>query len=402
MKMIVMLIMLWELQVLDAMVTEEAVEREILDAIVMKAATAQPEGNQDATSTQVNGIFGNTVTMKLVYCSSIVGMGIFVIALYWRRSTAVIIRIMCYLFALCFIKISVRHLFEEYKFEFPTFLTALHFLTSGLLCCVLLMCAPTFSANRRHAVPSWSCMLCKILPMSLVFASSIAAGNAALVYASTSFVEMMSSSTPVCTVVVALVFNQPFHKRLMLPVLLVCAGLALCVSGAIQFSLMGLVFSLLATLLRSVKAVLQQVLMTGEKAAFEPVELLAWLTIPSVLVMLSWSLVTEGSAPYARISEACSESGSYHLLLSIGLTCINACILNVFATFIVKDLGAVGAQLTGQLKGVLTVLGGMAILHETVYVQQAAGYILVSLGILWYTNMDAGLKAQEKESHAAS
>merc|ERR1719161_261305 len=100
-----------------------------------------------------------------------------------------------------------------------------------------------------------------ILPMSMVFAFSIAAGNAALVYASTSFVEMMSSCTPVCTVVVAIIFKQSFHKRLTLPVLVVCIGLALCVSGALQFSMMGLLFSLLATLLRSVKAVLQQILM---------------------------------------------------------------------------------------------------------------------------------------------
>jgi drug/metabolite transporter (DMT)-like permease len=236
-------------------------------------------------------------------------------------------------------------------------------------------------------------MFSKILPISLAIACSVATGNMALVHASTSFVEMISSCTPVCTVIVAIVFDQPFRKQLMWPVLLVSGGLCLCASGAVKFSRMGFVFSLLATLLRSVKAVLQQILMVGEKAKFGPLELLAWISVPSVVVMLSWSLATEGLQPYRMLAEA----PSHHLVLSIGLTCANACILNVMATFVVKDLGAVGAQLTGQLKGVLTVLGGVAILHETVYFQQAVGYGFVLLGVFWYTNMEASLKAQENQ-----
>lgn len=235
-------------------------------------------------------------------------------------------------------------------------------------------------------------MACKVCPLALVFAGSIGAGNAALVYASTSFVEMMSSCTPVCTVAVAILFDQPFQKRLLWPVLVVCAGLAVCAAGVMQFSLTGCVLSLLATFLRATKAVIQQILMRGGKS-MEPVQLLAWISLPSVVVMLTWSMVSdEGWGPYKMLA-----TGTTPMFLSIGFTCINACILNVMAAFVVKDLGAVGAQLTGQLKGVLTVLGGIAVLNETVYPQQAIGYGIVLLGIFWYTSMESGLRAQEKQ-----
>jgi len=365
-------------------------ELQSVDAMMGLASAAAAASFEDKDGVSAISVSQKDVTMKLIYVGSIVSMGILVIGLYRRRPTAVIIRIMLYLLALSTIKMSVRILFVEHHFDFPKFLTGLHFFTSGLFCCIILMCT-SLAVDKRDTIPSWRCMIGMILPISVAFACSIAAGNAALVYASTSFVEMISTSTPVCTVIVAILFDQPFRKQLVLPVLVVCGGLALCVTGQMKFSTMGCIFSLLATLLRSVKAVLQQILMVGENSKFGPFELLAWISVPSVVLMLSWSMATEGLEPYSMLA----KPSSYHLILSISLTCVNACILNVMGTFVVKDLGAVGAQLTGQLKGVLTVLGGMAMLHETVYPQQAIGYGLVLLGVFWYTNMEASLKAQD-------
>jgi drug/metabolite transporter (DMT)-like permease len=159
-----------------------------------------------------------------------------------------------------------------------------------------------------------------------------------------------------------------------------------------QFSMLGCIFTLLATFLRAVKAVIQQILMGQKDSKYEPVELLAWISLPSVVLMLAWSAAMEGVEPYVMLANA-----SAPLVGSIGISCGIACILNVMATFVVKDLGAVGAQLTGQLKGVITVLGGMAVLNEAVYPQQAVGYAFVLLGVFWYTRTEAALKAREKE-----
>lgn len=364
-----------------------------LRAAVPPRLPAAPEEDKDALLSTATTIGTDDTTTKLIYIASIFVIGMLVIGLYWKRPAAVIVRIMMYLLSLSTIKMSVRSLFEVYNFDFPKLLTTLHFLTSGLFCCAVLMCTSSPSAAKRGAMPSWGCMCGMILPISMAFACSIAAGNAALVHSSTSFVEMISSSTPACTVVVAIVFQQPFRKQLVWPVLVVCGGLALCASGAMHFSMMGFLFSLCATLLRSVKSVLQQILMVGQDARFEPLELLAWISVPSVTVMLAWSLATEGTLPYSMLA----GPGSLNLIICIGLTCVNASILNVMGIFVVKDLGAVGAQLAGQLKGVLTVLGGMAVLHERVYPQQAVGYGFVLLGVFWYTNMESSLKAQEKQ-----
>jgi drug/metabolite transporter (DMT)-like permease len=332
----------------------------------------------------------NEHAMWFIYLASIAAMGLVVTTLYWKKSAAVIFRIIIYLLCLCVVKMSVRYVFEEYHFNFPKFLTALHFLASGVICCLVLLCTSSLSSKRASV--TWREMLFKMTPLSVVFTCSIGFGNAALMHSSTSFVEMMSSCTPVCTVIVAILFRQPFNKKLLWPVLVVCVGLAVCASGAMQFSMLGCIFTLLATFLRAVKAVIQQILMGQKDSKYEPVELLAWISLPSVVLMLAWSAAMEGVEPYVMLANA-----SAPLVGSIGISCGIACILNVMATFVVKDLGAVGAQLTGQLKGVITVLGGMAVLNEAVYPQQAVGYAFVLLGVFWYTRTEAALKAQEKE-----
>lgn len=379
----IVLIMVWGFRIVDAGMRRAAIESH--DSSLMQATTLEAVKSDSLMSASRSTIN----TLQVAYAVSVAALALIVISMYWKHGAGVIIRVLLYLASLSTVKMSVRRLFKVYLFDFPQFLTGLHLLLSGLFCCMMLMMQ---SADKRSPTPSWRCMFVMILPISLAFGCSIAAGNAALVDASTSFVEMVSSSTPVCTVSIAVLFNQPFHQKLMWPVVLTSIGLVLCASGAVEFSMLGFVFSMLATLLRSLKAVLQQILMVGQNAQLQPLELLAWVSVPSVVFMLGWSLATEGLQPYYMLAE-----GSYGLMISIGLTCVNAVILNVMATFVVKDLGAVGAQLCGQLKGLLTVLGGMAVLEETVLPQQAAGYGLVLLGVFWYTQIESQFKAKGKE-----
>eukprot|EP00746_Dinoflagellata_sp_MGD_P000301 gnl/MRDRNA2_/MRDRNA2_100535_c0_seq1.p1 gnl/MRDRNA2_/MRDRNA2_100535_c0~~gnl/MRDRNA2_/MRDRNA2_100535_c0_seq1.p1 ORF type:complete len:403 (+),score=52.77 gnl/MRDRNA2_/MRDRNA2_100535_c0_seq1:100-1308(+) len=384
-SLMVVLIMLGALRPIDAVVAEAAVQM-ITEAVSID----NPANFSENTATFPADNAVNPITMKLIYCASIATMAMVVMAMYWKRGAPVITRIIIYLTSLCIVKMSVRCVFVDYFFNFPKFLTALHFLVSGIFCCIMLLSMPSLSSKGTTTM-SWRHML-RMTPLAGVFASSIACGNAALMYSSTSFVEMMSSCTPVCTVVVALLFHQPFDKRLLWPVLVVCGGLATCAAGAMKYSMLGCTFSLLATFLRALKAVLQQILMGRTSSSYQPVELLGWISLPSVVLMLAWSAATEGWGPYEMLANA-----SCPLLMSIGISCGIACVLNVMATFVVKDLGAVGAQLTGQLKGVITVLGGMAVLHEMVSPQQALGYGFVLLGVFWYTKTETWLKSQEKE-----
>merc|ERR1719172_210819 len=95
-----------------------------------------------------------------------------------------------------------------------------------------------------------------------------------------------------------------------------------------------------------------------------------------VVLMAVWGYFTEGVEPFTKLSLETS--------MAIGVTCVNACILNVANNMVIRDLGAVGAMLAGQLKGILLLMGAVVLLGESVQVQQIAGFALIAGGVYFY------------------
>jgi len=76
-------------------------------------------------------------------------------------------------------------------------------------------------------------------------------------------------------------------------------------------------------------------------------------------------------------------------MVALGVSCVNATILNVAQLFVTKDLGAVGSQLAAQTKMVLVVLGGMVLFQEAVTRTELFGFVLVLLGVFWFSRVEA-------------
>lgn len=195
------------------------------------------------------------------------------------------------------------------------------------------------------------------------------------------------------TVAVLLVFGVKFDMQLLLPVLVVVFGCVLTVKGAAGFSAIGFALVGFGNLTRAVKGAGQQVLMTGEaKERFDPFTLLAWMCLAAAVVMLIFSFVTEGSAPYHKLQQEREEEGSSGTLIAIGISAVNAVVLNLTSLYVVRELGAVGIILVGQTKAVLTVIGGVVLFGEVVSKMQCVGFAVVLLGTIVYSNMERTLK----------
>lgn len=152
---------------------------------------------------------------------------------------------------------------------------------------------------------------------------------------------------------------------------------------------------------RGAQATLQQKLMTGEsKDKFDPCTLLMWVSVPSIVVMLGGSLASEGLAPYRQMA-AMDGAALKSLWVAIGLSCVNAVILNLAQLFVTKDLGAVGGQLVSQAKTVLTVLGSMALFGESVTKLELVGFVEVLFGVYAFSAMETRLKEEKAQLAAA-
>lgn len=335
-------------------------------------------------------------SVEVAYACAFTAMILVASFVYAYRGVVVVARIVGYISSLATMTISIRFLYTKHAFTFPTFVTCIHLACSAMLCCAI-MAYRYYSQGRVAAVPRLSQFLCMILPIAMSFVLSIGASNVALLHSNAAFVEMVSSSTPVFVVLGAVLWGRGFHARLLPPVLVVCLGLALCAAGELRFSVAGFMLAFLASILRASKATLQAALLDPaakddqDYVVLDPVELLAWMSLPSIAIMAVWSCITEGSKPLERLREA---DGRLPLVVALGLSCTIACSLNLLGLVVLQDLGPVGAQIAGQLKAVLTVLGGMALLKEIVGPLQPLGFAAVLAGVLWYGRQDAALQAE--------
>merc|ERR1719161_1899380 len=87
--------------------------------------------------------------------------------------------------------------------------------------------------------------------------------------------------------------------------------------------------------------------------------------------------------------------------IAVGVTCINAMVLNVANNYVIRDLGAIGCLLAGQLKGILLLMGAAVLLGEVIQRQQIAGYFLIASGVYFYNSMDKRIKDENKKDLAA-
>jgi solute carrier family 35 protein C2 len=301
-----------------------------------------------------------------------------------------------YLAALSTMMLTVKWVFATYSFHFPKFLTALHFLCGAIVSATLLV-------RRKHQegipfpMPSWRRFWTLIFPISLAMVASIGSNNMALVHASVAFAEIIASTN--CLVVVAMVvlFGMPFYLQLLFPVAIVAVGAVVSISGEINFSLLGFLLCVSAVVFRALKSTLQQKLMTDDtEAKLNPLELLFWVCGPSLAVMLTLSLVSEGVEPYRQILT--TERGTlWGMLFAIFVSCVNATVLNLAQLFVTKDLGAVGAQLASQSKSVLTVMGSMVLFGDPVTMREISGFAMVLTGVYIYTRMEQSLKEGAKK-----
>lgn len=335
-----------------------------------------------------SGMSGKAVEVPLSTYPLVSGLVVVVVViLYGSRGPSVVCSVLCYLFALSTMKLSVKWVFVHNQFQFAKLVSATHFLMGGLACFGLLINRKWWS-GINFPVPTYGEFLFVILPISLAVVVSIGAGNMSLVFCSASFTEVIGSTGCLITVGIVMVLGMPFQKSLVWPTMLVAIGCMLSTAGEINFSALGMLLCFVSNVFRSAKVALQQILMTGQsKDRFDPCVLFFWISLPSTLVMMLASLTTEGLEPFRHVAKMDATSVK-RLLLAMGVSCANATALNLAQLFVTKELGAVGSQLVAQSKSLLTVLGGMVLFGEVVTYLEAVGFVQVLLGVFIFSNME--------------
>jgi len=323
-------------------------------------------------------------TAQLAYGGSIMAMFVVVVVMYWYRGVFTILRVLVYLGALSTMTLTIKSILANYGYNYPKIISFSHFAACGVACFGI-MAFRHIKHGAPFPVPTLKEQITGIFPVAVGFALGIGFNNMALSYAGAGFVEMVGSSTLLCVVVLTLLMGKPFNAMLGWPLLVVGIGVCMCATGELKFSTLGIFFAFGANFMRALKGVLQQHLLCAAedstRTKLDPHELLAWMSLPSMAIMLGWSLVADGAAPFVDLVNNDNLLG---LLFAMLISCSNAVILNLSNLFLTKDLGALGVNVTGQLKGILIILGSVAIMGERISMVQLLGYITIVVGAAGY------------------
>lgn len=260
-----------------------------------------------------------------------------------RNAYSVILTVMTFAVSISLLNIT-KWIYVTYNYRFPLFLTATHMVGSYIFA---FFAIHIFKLCPDRRILSLKEQIYTVAPFSLMGAASIACGNMALVHLYPSFHEMLQNSTPIWTVLAAVILQRKQYNWMtwvsMIPV---CAGGALCAYGEQStFLYIGLVFSIMACVFRSVRAIVQGELLQGQEK-IDSITLLYYAAPFNLALFLGGSFYLEGLEPWVNWVEYLEPRGKMWVFLGAGA----AAMYNLLAYLMVGHMGAVATMVVNNLK----------------------------------------------------
>jgi drug/metabolite transporter (DMT)-like permease len=125
------------------------------------------------------------------------------------------------------------------------------------------------------------------VPIGACYAGTLWVGNAAYLYLSVSFIQMLKALMPVAVFTVGCLFGtNKFNWPTFLNMILVTIGVAIASYGEINFNLVGVMFQMTSILTESVRLVLVQILLQSRGLKLNPITTLYYVAPCCFLFLL--------------------------------------------------------------------------------------------------------------------
>jgi len=313
-----------------------------------------------------------------------------------------------------------KHVLEA-VFPLPLALTTLH---QGVCAAAAAAFAPALSpllgprAWRRQ-----------VLPVGLLFALSLAAGNAAYLRLEVHFIQMLKALSPLVVYGAGVAAGvEPARHATLAAAAVVAAGVAVASATEARFDGAGVALQIGSILCESARLVLVQRLLLPPPAPppscggggsggggpptasaprkISPVQMMALVSPACLLFLVPATAALEGRRLAALVSAArvpLAASGSPPpLLLPLAASALSALALNVTIFALVGRAGALSLNVAGVAKDALLVAASALVFGAAVRRAQVAGYALALCGALHYGWRRAADKEEAAMAAAAA
>jgi len=260
---------------------------------------------------------------------------------------------------------------------FPIFLTTWHLVFSTVM--TQMLARFTTVLDSRKKVPmTGRVYLRAIVPIGMFFSLSLMFSNAAYLFLSVAFIQMLKATTPVAVLLVTWGLGiAPPNMKTLGNVSVIVVGVVIASLGEIKFVMIGFVVQVLGIVCEATRLAMVERLLSSAEFKMDPLVSLYYFA-PACAVMNGIMFL---------IMEAPKLSMEKILDLGLGTLLLNASVafcLNIAVVFLIGKTSSLVLTLSGVLKDILLVVASMVIFLDPVSGLQAFGYSIALGGLMYY------------------
>ncbi|KXZ44372.1 hypothetical protein GPECTOR_68g343 [Gonium pectorale] len=279
-------------------------------------------------------------------------------------------------------------------FPFPVALTMVHMALCSSLAFLLIKAGvvPTIQMENEMYYKN-------VVPIAALFAGTLWLGNAAYVYLSVSFIQMIKATMPAAVFSVGILLGtEKYSHKYALTLAVVTVGVATASYGEIAFNLIGFLFQSGSIVTESFRLCLIQLLLQARGIKLNPVTTLYYIAPPCFLFLCPPFLVLE--AP--RMLNTADVEVPYNWLL---LSSVVAFALNMSVFLLIGRSSALTMNLAGVIKDWMLIGLSVLLYGSSVTPIQLGGYLVAFGGVTFYNYLkmqqaSQALAAQQQQQQA--
>ncbi|KIW05779.1 uncharacterized protein PV09_03634 [Verruconis gallopava] len=263
------------------------------------------------------------------------------------------------------------------EFRYPVFLTTWHLIFSTFV--TQMLARFTTVLDSRKKVPmTGRVYLRAIVPIGMFFSLSLMFSNAAYLYLSVAFIQMLKATTPVAVLLVTWGLGiTPPNMKTLGNVSVIVLGVIIASYGEIQFVMIGFVVQIAGILCEATRLAMVERLLSGGEFKMDPLVSLYYFA-PACATM---NFIMFCFLELHKISlEKIFDLGLFTLVLNATV----AFMLNVAVVFLIGKTSSLVLTLSGVLKDILLVVASMVLFGDPVSGLQAFGYSIALGGLVYY------------------
>lgn len=237
-----------------------------------------------------------------------------------------------------------------------------------------------------------------IVPIGACYSVTLWIGNAAYLYLSISFIQMLKALMPVSVFMVGcLIGNETFMVSTFINMLLVALGVAIASYGEINFNTFGVMLQLGSIATESVRLVLVQLLLQSRGLKLNPITTLYYVS-PCCFMFL---LVPFFGLEWLKIINDPDVVVNPIYMISNAMV---AFCLNMAVFLLIGKTSALTMNIAGVVKDWMLIGISVWVFHSAVSPVNLGGYFIAFIAVCWYNytklqvaKQKAALKALEDE-----